>query len=93
MTRSSIEKGYGGGGDSGEGRKATSLDMDLDMEKGAFDSDAEEVDVDGRLDEQGRVHGFEVAKGGLEHDVEDSAIPGWETDLKEVESPVRKSSS
>lgn len=81
------------------GGKAASLDMDMDMEKGGFDSDAEEVNMgaDGHLDGHGRGNGhakaFEMAKGGLEHEVEDSAIPGWETDLKEVESPGQKISS
>ncbi|EIM87000.1 uncharacterized protein STEHIDRAFT_167889 [Stereum hirsutum FP-91666 SS1] len=97
MTRSSIEKGYGGGNVKDEarnaGNKAASLDMDLDTEKGGFDSDAEEVDVNGHMDGHGHIKAFEVAKAGLEHDVEDSAIPGWETDLKEVGSPLQRAPS
>lgn len=63
---------------------------DLDLEKNKFDSDAEEVTIPVHSDSGSRNlernPGFKVERGGLEHDVEDSAIPGWETDLKEVDS-------
>lgn len=95
MERSSIEKGYGfsfgAGGRKDSDSMETDMNSDTDIEKGGFDSDAEELELDidiatARQPSSEAAHANGWMGRDVRVEVEDSAIPGWEPDLRETET-------